>query len=34
MLVRELITRLVFDGDESKIKRFDGAVQGQSLIHI
>ena len=31
MLVRELITRLVFDGDESKIKRFDGAVQGLAI---
>jgi len=31
MLVRELITRLVFDGDESKIKRFDGAVQGLAV---
>jgi len=28
MIVRELITRLGFDGDESKVRSFDGAVKG------
>lgn len=28
MIVRELITRLGFDGDESKVRSFEGAVKG------
>ena len=36
MIVRELLTRLAFDADESKVKSFDGAIQGlqKSLLAV